>query len=196
MAKVVLVLLAIIGAAATLCAACGKDTAFVNNVRCSPKSARSLNQAAAPIGLQMSNQVTSAASQAISSLLLADEVSSAATKFEPGPIEVGPELWIANGACVLVFLWAAYEFWSRFDVQGRCGVCQGTGLVMETSTGIPLSNPRKCYACGGFVPFVSWRQFFFANTQIGNGGILRRPAKNYEELSAAAKAKESEVEQK
>lgn len=34
-----------------------------------------------------------------------------------------------------------------------CGVCQGTGLVYITKTGKELKVPRKCFACGGFLPW-------------------------------------------
>ena len=90
-------------------------------------------------------------------------------------------------AGVFPFVWAGFEFWKRIDVQQRCGVCQGSGLVYENASGKSLSVPRKCYACGGFLPWAGWRRFWLSNLDIGNGGVLQRPAADYEALSEAAK---------
>jgi len=35
-----------------------------------------------------------------------------------------------------------------------CGVCQGSGLVYASKSGRTLEIPRKCYACGGFLPWM------------------------------------------
>ncbi|CAN0126307.1 unnamed protein product, partial [Phaeothamnion confervicola] len=70
--------------------------------------------------------------------------------------------------------------------QRACAVCDGSGLVLQSRTGAPLSRPRKCYACGGFLPWVSWKAFFRSNLDVGNGGILRRPAADYAALNKEA----------
>jgi DnaJ-class molecular chaperone len=49
-------------------------------------------------------------------------------------------------------------------IQRRCEVCEGSGLVMRGS------YPKKCTACGGFFPWISWQMFLSANAQPGNGG--------------------------
>ncbi|EWM20983.1 hypothetical protein Naga_100487g1, partial [Nannochloropsis gaditana] len=97
------------------------------------------------------------------------------------------QLWVGFIAGVFPFVWAGFEFWKRIDVQQRCGVCQGSGLVYENASGKSLSVPRKCYACGGFLPWAGWRRFWLSNLDIGNGGVLQRPAADYEALSEAAK---------
>mmetsp|Transcript_31896 Transcript_31896/g.42124 ORF Transcript_31896/g.42124 Transcript_31896/m.42124 type:complete len:202 (-) Transcript_31896:241-846(-) len=108
------------------------------------------------------------------------------------PVEITGEIWVGLVAGLFPFVWAAYEFWKRIDVQQRCGVCGGSGLVLSGPTGQKYSQARKCYACGGFIPFVSWKRFWLANLAVGNGGILQRPAANYEELSEKAKKERKE----
>lgn len=55
---------------------------------------------------------------------------------------------------------------------------------MNTSrSGKKLSQPVKCYACGGFLPWESWKKFWQTNMDVGNGGVLQRPASNYDELN-------------
>jgi hypothetical protein len=38
--------------------------------------------------------------------------------------------------------------------------------VSVSRTGRRLTQPRKCYACGGFLPWVSWSAFWTANKVI------------------------------
>ena len=38
-----------------------------------------------------------------------------------------------------------------------------------------MQQLRKCTACGGFLPWVSWRYFFTSAATPGNGGALRAP---------------------
>jgi hypothetical protein len=59
--------------------------------------------------------------------------------------------------------------------------------VSVSKTGKALQVQRKCYACGGFIPWAGWRYFLLSNLDIGNGGVLQRPSPEYEELSEAAK---------
>ena len=129
---------------------------------------------------------------------LVDEVSKSSTNspFPVQDIEGGSvsaeQLVVGFVAGVFPFVWAAYEFWKRIDTQQRCGVCKGSGLVSKTEQGKVLKVARKCYACGGFIPWLGWKYFWLSNLNIGNGGILQRPADNYEELSASAKKKNDE----
>ncbi|CAM9397177.1 unnamed protein product [Discosporangium mesarthrocarpum] len=95
-----------------------------------------------------------------------------------------------SAACVLAYLWAAYEFGKRIVIQRRCAVCKGTGLVSVTKDGTKLTRPRKCYSCGGFLPWQSWGRFWEANMDVGNGGILQRPSEDYERLNQLAKDQE------
>ena len=131
---------------------------------------------------------------------LADDVSvSSSVSSSPFPVQdieggsvSAEQLIVGFVAGVFPFIWAAYEFWKRIDTQQRCGVCKGSGLVSETEQGKTLKVARKCYACGGFIPWLGWKYFWFSNLNIGNGGILQRPADNYEELSANAKKRDNE----
>ncbi|CAM9253750.1 unnamed protein product [Heterosigma akashiwo] len=112
------------------------------------------------------------------------------------PVEVTGEIWAGLAAGVFPFAWAAYEFWKRIDTQQRCEICGGSGLVLRSRTGMKYTQARKCYACGGFIPFVSWKRFWLANLAVGNGGILRRPAADYEELNEKAKLEKEEQQMK
>jgi hypothetical protein len=84
-------------------------------------------------------------------------------------------------ACALA-LCSAYEFGKRILIQRRCALCGGSGLIQRpagatagaaaaTTTAAPL---RKCTACGGFLPWVSWR--LFLQSAPGNGGVVRPPS--------------------
>lgn len=141
---------------------------------------------------------------------------------------------------IYTYIYPTYTYTYIYPIPG-CGVCQGSGLVYESRSGRPLEVPRKCFACGGFLPWMvracvracvsvwlrvclgehaccplmdiyallptaificgcpppsihptnkqGWRRFWLSNLDIGNGGILQRPAPDYEALSAEAKAK-------
>lgn len=130
---------------------------------------------------------------------LVDDVSASSAPSSPFPVQdieggsvSAEQLIVGFVAGVFPFVWAAYEFWKRIDTQQRCGVCKGSGLVSKTEQGKALKVARKCYACGGFIPWLGWKYFWFSNLNIGNGGILQRPADNYEELSANAKKQDNE----
>ncbi|KAG5187738.1 hypothetical protein JKP88DRAFT_287913 [Tribonema minus] len=111
----------------------------------------------------------------------------------PDQVDNFPQIVAGSAAGVLVYLWALYEFGSRIVTQRACAVCNGSGLVTVSRTGRKLMQPRKCYACGGFLPWESWSRFWVANKYVGNGGILRRPAADYDELNA--KAREAQAKQ-
>ncbi|CAM9254003.1 unnamed protein product [Chrysoparadoxa australica] len=124
------------------------------------------------------------------SMLPPTEVVAAGTYTPPdlASIKNFPLIVGGCGLCVVTYLWAAYEFGSRIVTQRKCAVCQGSGLVSFNKKGQPLTNQRKCYACGGFLPWVSWQGFWMGSvTDMGNGGILRRPARDYDELNQAAR---------
>lgn len=52
-------------------------------------------------------------------------------------------------------------------IQRRCPECQGRGLVQRGK------YLRKCQACGGMLPWMGWKYFWFGNP--GNGGPLLQP---------------------
>lgn len=60
-------------------------------------------------------------------------------------------------------------------------MCSGSGLAYVTRKGTQLRRPRKCWSCGGFIPWLGWRMFFLSTfLDPGNGGVLQRPSKDYE----------------
>ncbi|GBG80242.1 hypothetical protein CBR_g30607 [Chara braunii] len=67
-----------------------------------------------------------------------------------------PSWEVAVGAVagVVPFVIAAVEFGKRIAAQRRCHVCGGSGLVLKGR------YYRKCGACGGFLPWLSWKRFF------------------------------------
>lgn len=71
----------------------------------------------------------------------------------------------------------------RIVTQRACAVCEGSGLVSMSRSGAKLEQPRKCYACGGFLPWENWGRFWQSNMDVGNGGVLQRPASDYGELN-------------
>ena len=71
----------------------------------------------------------------------------------------------------------------RIVTQRACEVCSGSGLVNQSRSGRTLKQPIKCYACGGFLPWENWGRFWQSNMNVGNGGVLQRPASDYAELN-------------
>lgn len=53
---------------------------------------------------------------------------------------------------------------------------------------LPPTNPKT-------KPKQGWRRFWLSNLDVGNGGILQRPAPDYEALSAEAKEKRRREQQ-
>jgi len=92
----------------------------------------------------------------------------------------GPEIWVGSVVALVPIVWASYEFASRVRTQQRCKVCGGSGLCKSTKTGATLSKLRKCYNCGGFLPWLGWRRFFLGTFDVGNGGVLLRPSTEYD----------------
>lgn len=118
---------------------------------------------------------------------------SIAAYVPPSSIDEIDNFWgmvAGSAACLLVYIGAAFSFGSRIIIQKKCAVCGGSGLVTTSRTGRKLTAPRKCYACGGFLPWRSWGEFWKSNADVGNGGILRRPAADYDELNRRAREKQ------
>eukprot|EP01031_Cornospumella_fuschlensis_P038838 gene38838-47234_t len=100
------------------------------------------------------------------------------------PPEVGPEIWVGSFVSLIPIVWATIEFTGRIRTQQKCLVCNGSGLVYTSKSGIKLNRPRKCWNCGGFLPWLGWKMFFLSTfTDIGNGGVLQRPARDYDETN-------------
>ena len=71
--------------------------------------------------------------------------------------EVGPEIYVGSFIAVLPIVWGALEFYKRIKTQQECLLCTGSGLVYVTPSGSKLTRPRKCYNCGGFIPWLGWK---------------------------------------
>jgi hypothetical protein len=102
------------------------------------------------------------------------------------PPEVGPSIFVGSAVALVPIVWATYEFANRIRVQQECLVCNGSGLISFTKRNTPLNRQRKCYNCGGFLPWLGWKAFFLSSfTDVGNGGALQRPARDYDANNAA-----------
>ena len=93
------------------------------------------------------------------------------------------EIWVGSVVALVPIVWASFEFASRIRVQRQCLVCKGSGLSDTTKSGQKLSRLRKCYNCGGFLPWLGWRRFFLSTLDPGNGGVLLRPSKSYNQMA-------------
>jgi len=90
--------------------------------------------------------------------------------YKPSPMEIPSwQIWVGFAAGVVPFAIASIEFGKRIRIQQRCVQCNGQGLVQR---GRFL---RKCNQCGGMLPWLGWKAFWFSNLQPGNGGPLLRP---------------------
>eukprot|EP01041_Mallomonas_annulata_P006469 gene6469-13064_t len=100
------------------------------------------------------------------------------------PPEVGAEIYIGTVAGLIPIVWATYEFTNRIRIQRECLVCKGSGLTNTTRTGNTLNKLRKCWSCGGFLPWLGWKRFFLSSVlDVGNGGVLQRPAQDYKQIN-------------
>ena len=105
--------------------------------------------------------------------------------YEYVPPEVGAEIYVGSIVALVPIVWATYEFTNRIRIQQQCLVCAGSGLVSFTKSGTELKRQRKCYNCGGFLPWLGWKAFFLSTfTDIGNGGVLQQPSKDYRKNNA------------
>ena len=107
------------------------------------------------------------------------------------------DIWVGSIVSLIPIIWASFEFSSRIQTQQRCLVCQGSGLVYVTKSGAQLRRARKCYNCGGFLPWLGWKRFFLSTFDPGNGGVLQRPLKPAEsdknnQLSTSEKGPDSD----
>ncbi|GJP77489.1 hypothetical protein CLOP_g15983, partial [Closterium sp. NIES-67] len=93
----------------------------------------------------------------------ADAVGAAASLGAPaaasaavggGRSEVTWQVVVGAIAGVIPFIVASIEFGKRIAAQQRCEQCQGSGLQLVGR------YYRRCSACGGFLPWQSWRRFF------------------------------------
>ena len=108
------------------------------------------------------------------------------------PPEVGLEIYVGSIIALVPIVWATIEFTSRIRVQQECLVCKGAGLVSITKSGSQLARPRKCWNCGGFLPWLGWK-YFFSLAEPGNGGVLLRPSKDYDAVQERMRAVSSNV---
>lgn len=101
---------------------------------------------------------------------LVDVAAASSSHYVPSPI-IGPswEIWVGFAAGVIPFIIASVEFGKRIVIQQRCPECQGRGLVQKGK------YLRKCQNCGGLLPWLGWRAFWFSNFSPGNGGPLLQP---------------------
>lgn len=107
------------------------------------------------------------------------EINDAIEKYTPP--EVGPEIWVGSVVSLIPIVYASILFNERIQTQRACLVCTGSGLVSITKSGTTLTRPRKCYNCGGLLPWLGWKYFWFSTFfDVGNGGVLQYPAKDYE----------------
>jgi len=98
--------------------------------------------------------------------------------------EVGPEIFVGSAVALVPIIWGSIEFISRIKTQRACLLCEGSGLVYRTRSGSQLTRPRKCWSCGGFIPWLGWKMFFMSTAyDPGNGGPLQRPSADYDEIN-------------
>jgi hypothetical protein len=123
--------------------------------------------------------------QSLTSARRHEQGLKAVSDFEP-PGSPPPEIWIGSIVAVIPIIWASFAFADRIRTQQACLVCKGNGLVYVTKSGSELQRARKCYNCGGFLPWLGWKYFFLSTFAPGNGGALRQPSPNYEENNRKA----------
>ena len=114
--------------------------------------------------------------------------------YVPSPMDPGWQVYVGAVIGVIPFIIATYEFGKRVIIQRRCNVCGGSGLVLKGK------YYKKCVACGGFLPWLGWRMFFFSSP--GNGSPVMPPMNQKNKLFYSvppARSKEEveeEVEEK
>ena len=104
----------------------------------------------------------------------AASAAASASQYVPPPLAVEDwQLWVGFLAGLAPVAIATFEFGKRIAIQRQCAVCAGSGRVTKTIN----KQPRlvKCVACGGFLPWVSWKLFLQDTQRVGNGGALRLP---------------------
>ncbi|XP_027170021.1 uncharacterized protein LOC113769902 [Coffea eugenioides] len=81
------------------------------------------------------------------------EVSSFTS--DPARAVVTWQIVVGALAGITPFMVAGIEFGKRIVKQRQCGECKGSGLVLRTD-----QQYIRCPACGGWLPWQSWRRFF------------------------------------
>ncbi|KAL3503587.1 hypothetical protein ACH5RR_038036 [Cinchona calisaya] len=74
---------------------------------------------------------------------------------DPAQSVVTWQIVVGALAGVTPFMVAGIEFGKRIVKQRQCGECKGSGLVLRND-----QQYIKCPACGGWLPWQSWRRFF------------------------------------
>jgi len=127
---------------------------------------------------------------------VADIVQQQSTVAGYVPPEVGPEIYVGTIAALVPIVYATFEFSKRIIIQKRCLVCNGSGLTYTTRNGNTLKKLRKCWSCGGFIPWLGWERFFLTTVDVGNGGVLQRPAEDYEETNERIRKEKEKNQEK
>ncbi|KAL0550175.1 hypothetical protein IC582_014678 [Cucumis melo] len=70
-------------------------------------------------------------------------------------VEITWQIFVGAIAGVTPFVVAGIEFSKRIMAQKRCKECGGSGLVLRDD------DYFRCPDCGGFLPWQSWRRFFW-----------------------------------
>jgi hypothetical protein len=121
---------------------------------------------------------STSADAALTAAAAAAAAAASTTHYVPPPMEpvADWQIWAGFVAGMAPIVIATYEFGKRILIQRQCAVCTGSGLVAKTIRG--ERRLVKCVACGGFLPWVSWKLFLRDTTRmqrVGNGGALRLP---------------------
>lgn len=110
------------------------------------------------------------------------------SKYIPSPVNPGWQVYVGAAFGVIPFMIATYEFTKRVIIQRRCKVCNGSGLVRKGK------YYKKCVACGGFLPWLGWRMFFFSSP--GNGTPVMPPIDQKGKLFYSVPKEEVDDQQK
>ncbi|KAK9689454.1 hypothetical protein RND81_09G060100 [Saponaria officinalis] len=87
--------------------------------------------------------------------LNAVSLSDVSTSVDPVQAQLTWQIVVGSLAGVIPFIVAGIEFNKRIVAQRRCEVCGGSGLVLRDK-----KYYFRCPACGGFLPWQSWKRFF------------------------------------
>eukprot|EP00252_Welwitschia_mirabilis_P013726 TRINITY_DN30233_c0_g1_i1.p1 TRINITY_DN30233_c0_g1~~TRINITY_DN30233_c0_g1_i1.p1 ORF type:complete len:130 (+),score=20.22 TRINITY_DN30233_c0_g1_i1:133-522(+) len=82
----------------------------------------------------------------------ANEIAAAAAAQSIAP-EITWQAAVGALAGVTPFVIAGIEFGKRIRKQKQCSICKGSGLVKKGKYYF------RCYGCGGFLPWQSWKRF-------------------------------------
>ncbi|CAK9321772.1 unnamed protein product [Citrullus colocynthis] len=82
-------------------------------------------------------------------------IDGASLAADPSQVEITWQIFVGAIAGVTPFVVAGIEFSKRIVAQKRCKECGGSGLVLRDD------DYFRCAECGGFLPWQSWRRFFW-----------------------------------